>query len=309
MPVLVWDLENKIDLQFHSPVEQIDNALFQKKQIQLFIKRDDLIHPFISGNKWRKLKYILRKAELENKDHLVTFGGAWSNHLLATACAAAKFEFKSSGIVRGEPVNNELLNLCRLFGMHLEFTDRTSYRDKPGLFRKHFEDKSGAFFIDEGGASPEATQGCSEMVDELEQEYNYLFCACGTGTTAAGIIKGLNRLNHNTRFHGIPVLKDQGSLMHVINSYLNKESYFELHRDYHFGGYAKITPELVQFIREFSSSTGILLDPVYTGKLFYAIYDLAKKDYFKPGSTILAVHTGGLIGLLGMKTVMVTGDQ
>ena len=290
-----------IDLQFHSPVEQINDPLFDEKQLQLFIKRDDQIHPFISGNKWRKLKYILRKAEFENKDHLVTFGGAWSNHLLATACAAAKFGFKSTGIVRGEPINNELLTLCRLFGMHLEFTDRTSYRNKPALFYKYFADDPKAFFIGEGGACAEAVEGCSELVDELNQEYNYLFCACGTGITAAGIINGLDRLNYKTIFHGVPVLKNAGFLKDDITVYLNKDVDFKLHLDYHFGGYAKTSVELIRFIKGFSASTGILLDPVYTGKLLFAVYDLVKKDYFKPGSTILVIHTGGLFGLLGMK--------
>jgi 1-aminocyclopropane-1-carboxylate deaminase len=290
-----------IDLHFHSPIEQIFDPLFSEKQLKLFVKRDDLIHPFISGNKWRKLKYILCKAELENKDHLVTFGGAWSNHLLATACAAAKFGFKSSGFVRGEPVNNELLSLCELFGMQLQFTDRGIYRDKPALFHKIFADDPKAFFIDEGGASPEGVKGCSELIDELDQKYDHLFCACGTGTTAAGIINGLNNSHCSTIFHGVPVLKNAGFLKKVISDYLTEDIDFELHLDYHFGGYAKISDELIQFIKLFSSSNGILLDPVYTGKLFFAVYDLAKKDYFKPGSTILIIHTGGLFGLLGMK--------
>src|SRR6201986_4953687 len=127
-----------IDLEIFSPVQQINNTLFDKRGLKLFIKRDDLIHPIISGNKWRKLKYLLKKAQAENKNHLVTFGGAYSNHLLATAAASAKFGFKSTGIVRGEEVNNDTLFLCRLHGMNLLFTDRESYRDKPALFYKFF---------------------------------------------------------------------------------------------------------------------------------------------------------------------------
>jgi 1-aminocyclopropane-1-carboxylate deaminase len=286
-----------IDLHFNSPVQQIDDPLFAEKQVRLFIKRDDLIHPFISGNKWRKLKYILRKAELENKRHLVTFGGAWSNHLLATACAGEKFGFSSSGIVRGEPVNNKVLALCKQFGMHLQFTDRSSYRDKPALFRQYFAEDTQAFFIDEGGASAEAVKGCSELVNELDEKYDHIFCAGGTGTTAAGIIKGLNHKNFNTKFEAVPVLKNAGFLGKVISDYLDEETDFELHLDYHFGGYAKTRPELREFIGQFSSSTGIPLDHVYTGKMLFAICDLAKKGYFKAGSAVLAIHTGGLNGL------------
>ncbi|MBC8053251.1 MAG: pyridoxal-phosphate dependent enzyme [Sphingobacteriaceae bacterium] len=289
-----------IHLEFSSPEEEIIHPLFIEKNIRLFIKRDDTIHPFISGNKWRKLKYALLKAEQTHKSHLVTFGGVWSNHLLATSCAAAKFGFKSTGIVRGEPLNTETLSLCRLFGMNLIFTNRESYRDKPGLFKRYFEDDSDAVFIDEGGYSPEAAKGCAELVDELQQTYQHVFCACGTGATAAGIINGLTNKNSQTLFHAVPVLKGD-FLKHEIDKLLHSPVDFEYHRDYHFGGYAKTRPELIDFLKKLVSHTGILLDPVYTAKMMYAIFDLAKKDYFPTGSKILAIHTGGLLGLLGMK--------
>src|SRR5471030_473340 len=141
-----------IDLEIFSPVHQINDKLFDERGLKVFIKRDDLIHPIISGNKWRKLKYLLKKAQSVNKTHLVSFGGAYSNHLLATAAAAAKFGFKSTGIVRGEEVINDTLFLCRLHGMNLIFTDRESYRDKPVLFAKYFSGDEQAFFINEGGA-------------------------------------------------------------------------------------------------------------------------------------------------------------
>jgi 1-aminocyclopropane-1-carboxylate deaminase len=187
-----------------------------------------------------------------------------------------------------------------MFGMRLEFTDRESYRDKQSLFQKLYSAQPSTFFIDEGGASAEGVQGCSELTDELGREYDYLFCACGTGTTAAGIINGLRRSGCATSFEAVAVLKDAGFLEQNISAYLTENSDFKLHLGYHFGGYAKTTPELIRFIMNFSATTGILLDPVYTGKLFYSIYDLAKQDYFKPGSSILAIHTGGLFGLLGM---------
>jgi 1-aminocyclopropane-1-carboxylate deaminase len=290
-----------IDFEIFSPVHQIKNKLFDEQGLKVFIKRDDLIHPIISGNKWRKLKYLLKQAQGENKIHLVTFGGAYSNHLLATAASAAKFGFKSTGIVRGEEVNNDTLFLCRLHGMNLLFTDRESYRDKPALFDQYFADDSEAFFIDEGGASALAAKGCSELIDELTEPYDHIFCACGTGTTAAGIINGITQLKLTTQFHAVPVLKNGGFLRNEINRFLTEQVDYQLHTEYHFGGYGKVTEELIKFIEQFVASTGILIEPVYTGKMLYAIYDLVSKKYFKPDSRILVIHTGGIWGLLGMK--------
>jgi 1-aminocyclopropane-1-carboxylate deaminase len=290
-----------IDLDFFSPVHQIKNKLFDEQGLTVFIKRDDLIHPVISGNKWRKLKYLLKQAQAENKNHLITFGGAYSNHLLATAAAAAKFAFKSTGIVRGEPVNNDTLFLCRLHGMDLIFTDRESYRDKQALFEKYFGSSPEAFFIDEGGASALGAKGCSELVDELAENYDYIFCACGTGTTAAGIINGIQSRGLSIQFHAVPVFKNGGFIKDEIDKLLISPSSYHLHTDYHFGGYGKTDGQLIEFIKQFVASTGILIEPVYTGKMLYAIYDLAGKNYFKPGSRILAVHSGGIWGLLGMK--------
>lgn len=290
-----------IELEIFSPVHQINHRLFDERGVEVFIKRDDLIHPFISGNKWRKLKYVLIKAIKEQKDHLVTFGGAFSNHLLATAAAAARFGFKSTGIVRGDEVENDTLFLCRLHGMQLIFTDRESYREKQALFMKYFGHDPGALFIDEGGASEEGARGCSELVGELNADYDHLFCACGTGTTAAGVINGLKQYRFNTLVHAIPVLKNGEFMREEINRYLKQETTFELHTEYHFGGYAKTTPELLHFVKEFVATTGILIEPVYTGKMLYALFDLAQKDFFKPGNRILALHTGGILGLMGMK--------
>ena len=290
-----------IDLEFLSPVQQIKNDLFKKQGLKVFIKRDDLIHPIISGNKWRKLKYILKQAQADNKTHLVTFGGPYSNHLLATAAAAAQFGFKSTGIVRGEQVNNDTLFLSRLHGMNLLFTDRETYRDKPGFFKKYFINDDDAFFINEGGASAEGARGCSELIDELPGEYNHIFCACGTGTTAAGIINGIKKHDLKTEFHAVPVFKNGDFIEHDINRLLTAPADYHLHTGYHFEGYGKVDTRLIEFIKKFVASTGILIEPVYTGKMLYALYDLAAQDYFKRGSCILAIHSGGIWGLLGMK--------
>lgn len=290
-----------IDLDIYSPVHQIQAQLFDERGLSVYIKRDDLIHPVISGNKWRKLKYLLKKAQVQNKTHLVTFGGAFSNHLLATAGAAALFGFKATGFVRGEQVDNDMLFMCRLHGMNLIFTDRESYRDKQALFNQYFADDNDAFFIDEGGASAEAARGVSELVDELAEAYDHIFCACGTGTMAAGIINGLQAHQLNTQMHGIPVFKNGDFLRKAIDVFLLEKREYQLHTDYHFGGYGKVNQELIAFIKSFVAKTGILIDPVYTGKMLYAIYDMAAKNEFKPGSKILAIHSGGTMGLLGMK--------
>ena len=290
-----------IDLEIFSPVHQIANPLFDAHGVSVFLKRDDLIHPMISGNKWRKLKYLLKSAQAGQKNHLVTFGGAYSNHLLATAAAAAKFGLQSTGIVRGEDVDNNTLFLCKLHGMQLLFTDRDSYRDKPTLFQKYFGNDEQAFFIDEGGSSPEGAQGCAELVNELTDSYDHIFCACGTGTTAAGIINGLTSHQLTTKFNAIPVFKNGDFIREEIDRFLTSPADYDLHTDYHFGGYGKATDELIDFVSQFVANTGIVIEPIYTGKMMYALYDLIGKGHFKTGSKILAIHSGGIWGLLGMK--------
>jgi 1-aminocyclopropane-1-carboxylate deaminase len=283
--------------EIYSPVQKITFAPFNN----LFVKRDDLIDPYISGNKWRKLKYILAKAEEEKKTHLVTFGGAYSNHLLATAAAASRSGLKSTAFVRGEKVKNEILLLCGLFGMELIFVDRESYRDKHKLFDQYFAADAQAYFIDEGGASPEATIGCAEIIGELSETYDHIFCAAGTGTTAAGLLKGIQQHQLNTKLHIIPVLKGGSFIEDEIVQHTTLSDHLNLRLDYHFGGYAKTNPELINFIKTFTAKTGLLLDPVYTAKMFYAIVDLQQQGIIGIDDKILAIHTGGLMGLFGMK--------
>lgn len=289
--------------RIYSPVEPLDFPLFREKNLTLHMKRDDLIHPFISGNKWRKLKYTLQNAADQRKSHLVTFGGAWSNHLLATACAGAKFGFKTTAFVRGEPVTNANLSLCALFGMELRFVARTAYRDKLALFHQNFGADPTAYFIDEGGYSPEGSKGCGEILNELSQVYDHIFCAAGTGTTLAGMACALAARKSNTRLHGISVLAGGDFLYRRIADLCPEADahLYTLHTGYHFGGYAKTKPELNAFIQHFCQKTGILIEPVYTGKLCYAVFDLARANYFAEGDRILLIHTGGLVGLLGME--------
>lgn len=283
--------------KIYSPVQKIDFHPLSN----LYVKRDDLIDPYISGNKWRKLKYILEKAKAERKNHLVTFGGAYSNHLVATAAAAARSGLQATAFVRGEEVKNEMLLICSLYGMNLIFVDRESYKNKAGLYQRHFGSNDSTYFIDEGGASAEAVQGCSEIISELTETYDHIFVAAGTGTTAAGLLKGIQDAGLNTKLHVIPVLKGGSFIADEIVRYTALSKHLILHTDYHFGGYAKTTPALLDFIKKFTQETGVLIDPVYTAKMFYAILDLYQQHQILPTDSILAIHTGGLLGLLGMK--------
>jgi 1-aminocyclopropane-1-carboxylate deaminase len=283
--------------QVYSPLQKIDHPLLTN----FYVKRDDLIDPYISGNKWRKLKYLLKRAKGEGKTHLVTFGGAFSNHLVATASAAARAGLQSTAFVRGEVVENQMLLLCRLYGMRLIFTDRESYKSKQQLFNQHFEGNSSAFFIDEGGASAEAVQGCAEIIEELPEDIDLLFCAAGTGTTAAGLMHGIQERKMHCALHVVPVLKGGEFIKEEISAYVNVDQQLQLHTEYHFGGYAKTQPALLEIIAHYASRYGILTDPVYTAKLFFAIEDLSQKQLIDKDAKIVALHTGGLLGILGMQ--------
>jgi len=281
----------------YSPLQQLKHPQLSN----FWIKRDDLIDPYISGNKWRKLKYILQDAAAKKKYHLVTFGGAYSNHLVATAAAAAKSGLKATAFVRGEEVNNEMLVLCKLYGMQLIFTDRETYKDKSACYEKHFGQHEHSYFIDEGGASDEAVKGCAELISELPADIDHIFCAAGTGTTAAGLLKGIQKAGWNTKLHVVPVLKGGEFIREEISRYTDITDHLILHTDYHFGGYAKTKPELLNFMRRFIASQGILIDPVYTAKMCFAIHDMESQKYFKNEEKIVAIHTGGLLGIMGMK--------
>lgn len=282
----------------YSPVHQLRH--FSRKNI--WVKRDDLIDPYISGNKWRKLKYILEEARNLKKDHLVTFGGTYSNHLVATAAACARHGLKSTGFVRGEVVENEMLLLCRLYGMNLIFCTRTDYKDKEALFNTYFLRDRQAFFVDEGGAGIHAEMGCAEIINELPTDVDHLFCAAGTGTTAAGLLKGILDSRSKMILHVVPVLKGGlDFITRAIRNYSGGTAQVVIHEDYHFGGYAKTKPELIYFMKRFIAEEGMLIDPVYTAKMFFAIDDLLGKQRLKATDKIAAVHTGGLLGIWGMK--------
>ena len=282
-----------------SPTQEIKNSLFQEKGIRLFVKREDLIHPVVSGNKWRKLKYNLQKAKEEGKDTILSFGGAYSNHIHALAAAAKAFGIKSIGIIRGEenfPLN-DTLSYASYCGMQLFYVSREEYKGKTEIsFINTLHKRFGSFYlIPEGGYNYEGMKGCKEIVSEIDVKYDVVCCACGTGTTFAGIISALPK---EKKAIGFPVLKGGDFLYDEIHNLLpnDKQDNWHLETGYHFGGYAKWNNELLDFIKDFEKENGILLEQVYTGKLFFGIYDLIQKDFFKPGTSIVAVHTGGLQG-------------
>jgi 1-aminocyclopropane-1-carboxylate deaminase/D-cysteine desulfhydrase-like pyridoxal-dependent ACC family enzyme len=284
-----------------SPLQKLNIPLFKDLGIDLFVKRDDLLHPEISGNKWRKLKYNLFELEKSDKSGFITFGGAYSNHLHAVAAAGKEFDFATVGIVRGEKpaVLSPTLQNCLELGMNLVFVSRVEYRlkEKSNLIAEIIRSHSDLILLPEGGANQFALKGCAEIIDEIAVPFDYLCLACGTGATMAGIL-----LSNKNDFQtiGFPVLKGGDFIVDEIRELLSttnhKPSNFELKTDYHFGGYAKHTNELLEFIREFEVQTAVEIEQVYTGKMLFGVFDLAQNGYFKSGDQIIALHTGGLQG-------------
>jgi len=282
--------------------QKIILPLLEKKKVTLSIKREDLIHPQISGNKYRKLKYNLLKARELNYDTLLTFGGAYSNHIAATAYAGKLNNIKTIGVIRGEELRdswtkNPTLSEAAKCGMKFKFLTREDYRKKETKeFISNLKKEIGDFYIvPEGGTNSLAVKGCEEILSLKDAEYDIICCPVGTGGTIAGII---NSAATNQRVIGFPALKGDFLKKDICKFVQNGN--WELCTNYHFGGYARVNESLVSFINEMKQNVGIPLDPVYTGKMMYGILDLIAKDFFKPKTKILATHTGGLQGIAGM---------
>ena len=271
--------------------------------VTLHIKREDLLHPEVSGNKFRKLKYSVLKASELEKDCLLTFGGAHSNHIAATAAAGKLEGISTIGFIRGDELEfqkekwSPTLKYADSCGMNLKFIGREVYRDKESeTFLKQLHAQfPDAMTIPEGGTSELAIKGCEEILSEADKEYEYICTSVGTGGTMAGLV---NASLSPQSILGFSALKS-GHLSEEIKRMTTKTNW-SINTDYHFGGYAKISSELIQFMNDFFRKTRIKLDPVYTGKLLFGIFELAQKNYFPKGSKILAIHTGGLQGIEGM---------
>ncbi|MCC9136371.1 1-aminocyclopropane-1-carboxylate deaminase/D-cysteine desulfhydrase [Pontibacter silvestris] len=287
------------------PLQQLQSHLLQEKQVELWIKRDDLLYPHISGNKWRKLKYNIQEAKEQQKATILTFGGAYSNHIAAVAAAGKEFSFSTIGIIRGEehlPLN-PTLHFATSCGMQLQYISREKYRQKqePHFLEKLSEQFNQPYMLPEGGTNSLAVKGCTEIVQNVSVDYDYICCASGTGGTIAGIIAGLDGAK---QVLGFPALKGgeflQSEIAQHIHTYNGKHyTNWQLITNYHFGGYAKVKPELLGFIKAFQEEHQIPLEPIYTGKMMFGIFDLIRQGYFPKNSRIVAVHTGGLQGNAG----------
>ncbi|WP_157499545.1 1-aminocyclopropane-1-carboxylate deaminase/D-cysteine desulfhydrase [Flavobacterium commune] len=270
--------------------------------IAVTIKREDLLHPVVSGNKFRKLKYNLLQAKAENKKTLLTFGGAFSNHIAAVAFAAQEQGLQSIGIIRGDELrdkidSNPTLQFAQECGMQFEFISREEYRLKSeSSFLDELKQQFGDFYlVPEGGTNALAIEGCQEILTDEDSAFDYICCAVGTGGTISGIIN--SALPHQ-KVLGFPALKGD-FLQDEIRIFVQNQNW-ELLTDYHFGGYGKVNEDLIYFINQFYIENQIPLDPVYTGKMVFGVMDLIQKNYFPAHSNILLIHTGGLQGIFGM---------
>ena len=272
------------------------------KGITLEIKREDLLHPFVSGNKFRKLKYNILQAKAENHSVLLTFGGAFSNHIAAVAYAGKEQGFETIGVIRGDELRDKIsenptLSFAQECGMRFEFVTREAYRHKTETaFIEQLQVKFGSFYlVPEGGTNDLAVKGCEEILTEFDAHFDFVCSAVGTGGTISGLIN--SALPHQ-KVLGFPALKGD-FLQNEIHKFVNNKNW-ELITDYHFGGYGKVTTEFIEWMNWFYAQTGIPLDPIYTGKMVFGVMDLIQRNYFPPKSKILMIHTGRLHGNAGM---------
>ncbi len=286
-----------------SPLQNISDPLFTKKGIEVWIKRDDLIHPYVMGNKWRKLKLNILHAKDNDHKGLVTFGGAYSNHIAATAAACAENGLSSVGIIRGEELtaeSNSTLNTAHEQGMKLEFVTRSRYKALTQDIGQIRSDYPNYHIVPEGGSNHLAIEGCQDIVNEISVPFDHIVTSVATGGTMAGLIKALKG---QSNVIGILALKGEGfheSFHLFLHQHDIHDENYMLSNDWHWGGYAKVPDELIDFINSTKNKIDILFDPIYTAKMYYAVLGLIKDNYFKRGSRIVLLHTGGLQGTSGI---------
>lgn len=298
----------------NSPLQHIDTI----NEVELWLKRDDLIHPQVSGNKWRKLKYYLEDFRNSGKDTILTFGGAFSNHLAATAALGNLAGIETKALVRGEEVDsNATLYFCREMGMELEAIPRKRYatKDDPEFLELLYATLPGVYVIPEGGKGPLGVKGCTEILDEVDHAFDIVCASAGTATTVTGLLLGAG----SSKIWCFPALKGGQFLQRAIaqqavdycREFSTKQDVKKLmehglllQSDYHFSGYAKVNDELIDFMNTFYQKYGVKLDPVYTGKMMFGIMDLIRKGIVAKGSKVLCLHTGGLQGIAGMNEAL-----
>lgn len=286
------------------PSTPLQHPLLDQLKVEMGVMRLDQVHPAVSGNKFFKLKYNLSEALKQNHKQVLTFGGAYSNHIYATAAAAKLEGLQSIGIIRGELLDsqNPTLRYAKEAGMILKSISRELYRNKihPEFLDQLRQELGEFYLIPEGGTNALAIKGTSEILSSNQSDFSHLATPIGTGGTFAGLV---NSLLPHQELLGISALKGEAiheemkQLLHVHR--IQSQGSVSLMTQYHHGGYAKWSSELIEFIHWFWESFGILLDPIYTGKMAFAVWDLLQKKYFKPGSRVLLIHTGGLQGNLG----------
>nr|WP_234401218.1 pyridoxal-phosphate dependent enzyme [Pseudoalteromonas sp. T1lg23B] len=287
-----------------SPIQVISHPLLVEKQITLQVKRDDLLHPHISGNKWRKLKYNLHAMQQQNKSAFLTFSGPFSNHLYAASMACKLFKIEGHAIVRGPQLdeNNPTIRMAHACGVHLHAVDRATYRmrNQPDYLTDLQQQFPQCHIIPEGGSNQEAVLGVKELAQSLPKS-DYVLCATGSGGTLAGLIAACDE---HVNIIGIAVLKQAQYLEQEIINLVPEAKHatnWQLLCDHHDGGYGKFSAELWQFCKTMKKTQQLPLEPIYTGKLFFALWQLIEQDFFPRGSRITAIHTGGLQGLDGLR--------
>lgn len=297
-----------VQLNIPSPLQKLELEFYKKHNVNVFVKRDDLIHSEIAGNKWRKLKLNFEKFKHGRYDSLLTFGGAYSNHIAATAAAGRIEEVATIGIIRGDELNsesNETLKKAAADGMQLYFVSREEYSwryetdYKNDLRARH----GNCWIVEEGGANYYGMMGCTELIKEIGIQPNHIILPAGTGTTAAGLLMAENVAN----IIAVPVLAKGDFLREEIQSLLRyggltdedlieKNEQLILPTEYAFGGYGKSTSELIDFMNTIYNESGLKLDHIYTAKAFFALHKLIQKGGIGENETVVAIHTGGLQG-------------
>lgn len=280
-------------------VQPLPHQPWHKKDVFVDVLRLDLIHPVLSGNKWFKLKYHLQQARQQRKKGILTFGGAYSNHLVATAIACRLEDMPAIGIVRGEPAPtlSYTLQEAQDYGMQLQFVSRAAFTDEEAMIAAMEQANPAYLVVPPGGQSEAGIQGATEILSLTDQEaYTHIACAVGTGTMFTGLVKGLAPHQQALGFSSLKIAdRENNSLLSLVKAHTSSDSFTFLY-DYHFGGYARKNNTLIAFMNDLYQAQGLPTDFVYTGKLMYGINDLIHKDYFPGNTRILAIHSGGLQG-------------
>jgi len=285
-----------------SPLQQIELSLLKKADVQLYLKRDDLVHSLYGGNKIRKLKYNVQECIRQSKTGLLTCGGAYSNHILAVAACGKEAGLNTKAIIRGDELlaENPTLKDAIGLGMEMVFISRDSYRylreNSSIAYELSHSKEEDYFYIPEGGTNSFAVAGVAELIAEIDIPFDFIATPCGTGGTFAGLMKGLK--TKSSKLLVFSSLKNGSYIIDEVKELLKEEYNADkldlFTSEYCFGGYGKMKPELKTFVQSFNEQTGILLDPIYNGKMMFGLLDLIEKGHFKKGTVIIALHTGGV---------------